>query len=90
MNNHSLSYKRYWEPSYFQTASVSLIAGAVASWVTYPAEFIKTSIQHQAVAIGFRGRRGTVFCYPRTTTGIQSFQDNETIARNWIRPFSIL
>ena len=61
MNNFALSYKRYWEPSYLQATSVSLVAGAVASWVTYPAEFAKTVIQYQATGIGLRGRRGTTF-----------------------------
>jgi len=35
-----------------------VIAGTVASCLTYPAEFVKTSIQHQSIAVGFRGRRG--------------------------------
>lgn len=59
MNTQSLSYKRYWEPSYLESTSVSLIAGAVCSFATYPLEFLKTVIQHQAVGVGFRGRRGT-------------------------------
>jgi hypothetical protein len=58
MNTQSLSYKRYWEPSYLESTSVSLVAGAVCSFVTYPLEFLKTVIQHQAVGVGFRGRRG--------------------------------
>lgn len=57
MNTQSLSYKRYWEPSYLESTSVSLIAGAVCSFATYPLEFLKTVIQHQAVGVGFRGRR---------------------------------
>ena len=60
MNTHSISYKRYWEPSYLQTASISLIAGAVSSFVTYPLEFLKTSIQYQSIGIGLRGRRGII------------------------------
>ena len=59
MNTQSLSFKRYWEPSYLQATSISLVAGAVSTFITYPAEFLRTSIQHQAVGIGFRGRRGT-------------------------------
>lgn len=57
MISNTLSYKRYWEPTYLQTTSVSLIAGAIASWATYPAEFLKTVIQFQGTAIGFRGKR---------------------------------
>jgi hypothetical protein len=59
MNSQALSFKRYWEPSYLQATSLSLIAGAVSTFITYPAESLKTSIQHQAIGIGFRGRKGT-------------------------------
>lgn len=59
MNNHALSYNRYWEPSLLQATSISLIAGAVASWATYPAEFLKTVMQFQGQAVGFRGNRCT-------------------------------
>lgn len=72
MNNYALSYKRYWEPSYIQAISISLSAGVVSSLVTYPMEFLKTVIQFQATAIGFRGRRRTEYPYHSTTTGIQS------------------
>lgn len=37
MNTQSLSFKRYWEPSYLQATSISLIAGAVSTLITYPA-----------------------------------------------------
>jgi hypothetical protein len=78
MNSHALSYKRYWEPTYLQATSISLIAGAVSSFITYPAEFLKTAIQFQATAIGFRGRRRTFSTNLSSATGLQSFQNFET------------
>ncbi len=59
MNTLAASYSRYWEPSYTQSISISLVAGTVSSFLTYPLEFIKTVIQFQGTAVGFRGRRGT-------------------------------
>ena len=70
MNNFALSYKRYWEPSYLQATSISLIAGAVSSFITYPVEFLKTVIQFQGTAVGFRGKRRKIFPYNSTTTGL--------------------
>lgn len=60
MNTLAASYNRYWEPSYLQATSISLIAGTVASFATYPLEFLKTVIQFQGTAVGFRGRRGNL------------------------------
>lgn len=59
MNTLAASYKRYWEPSYLEATAVSVIAGTVSSFVTYPLEFLKTVIQFQGTGVGFRGRRGT-------------------------------
>lgn len=58
MNTLAASYSRYWEPSYLQATGISLIAGTIASFATYPLEFLKTVIQHQATGVGIRGRRG--------------------------------
>jgi solute carrier family 25 oxoglutarate transporter 11 len=58
MNTLAASYSRYWEPSYLQVTGISLIAGTISSFVTYPLEFLKTVIQFQATGVGFRGRRG--------------------------------
>ena len=58
MNTKSASFKLYWEPSYAQYISLSLATGTIASFLTYPLEFIKTIIQFQATAVGFRGKRG--------------------------------
>ena len=58
MNTLAASYKRYWEPSYLQATGLSLIAGTISSFATYPLEFIKTVIQFQSTGVGFRGRRG--------------------------------
>lgn len=72
MNNYALSYKRYWEPSYLQGTAISLIAGAVSSFITYPMEYLKTVIQFQATAVGFRGRRRTLYSKHSSATGLQS------------------
>jgi hypothetical protein len=58
MNTLAGSYSRYWEPSYLQATGISLVAGTIASFATYPLEFLKTVIQFQATGVGFRGRRG--------------------------------
>lgn len=50
------SYKRYWQPSTVETVSSSLVVGALASFVAYPFEFIKTRIQLRSEGIGIRGR----------------------------------
>jgi len=72
MNTHAHSYKRYWEPTYLQTTGLSIVAGAVSSFITYPLEFLKTVIQHQAVGLGFRGRLGTHLFKLSSASRIQS------------------
>lgn len=75
MNTLAASYSRYWEPSYLQATGISLIAGTIASFATYPLEFLKTVIQHQATGVGFRGRRGNPLltqCSSRATTPSKS------------------
>jgi hypothetical protein len=57
MNTYAITYKRFWEPSYLQNTTFSLIAGTIASAITYPMEFLKTIIQFQSTAIGFRDRK---------------------------------
>ena len=56
MNPKTASFSRYWEPNYFQATSISLIAGTIASFATYPCEYMKTVIQHQAIGVGLRSR----------------------------------
>jgi len=70
MNTFAASYKRYWEPSYSQFLGLSIASGTIASFLTYPLEFIKTVIQHQGVGVGFRGRRGRLLDYLSSTTRI--------------------
>ena len=56
MNTQAASFNRYWEPNYLQATSISLIAGTIASYATYPFEYLKNIIQYQGTGIGFRGR----------------------------------
>ncbi len=51
------TYKRFWEPSYIQAISLSLFAGAVATTISHPIEFIKTVIQFRSEGVGLRGKR---------------------------------
>ena len=48
-------YKRYWEPNLLQTVGFSLVAGAVATTITHPIEYIKTVIQFRSEGVGIIG-----------------------------------
>ena len=48
MDPSAASYKRYWEPGFFEMLGLSLFSGTVATAVTHPMDFIKTVIQHRA------------------------------------------
>lgn len=59
MDPTTASFKRFWEPSYFQAIGLSLFAGAVATAITHPIDYVKTIIQYRSEGIGFRGYKGT-------------------------------
>lgn len=48
MDPSKAAYSRYWEPNLFQTLGFSLFAGAVATTITYPLDFLKTVIQYRS------------------------------------------
>ena len=58
MNYIAASHSRYWEPNLAQVFGVSMLAGTIATAVTYPMEYLKTVIQFRSTAIGFRGHNG--------------------------------
>lgn len=55
MDPSRASYARYWEPNIFLALGLSTVAGAVATAVTYPIDFVKTVIQYRAEGVGLRG-----------------------------------
>lgn len=48
------SYKRYWEPSLPHLMFVSTFTNSLATFLTFPAEFMKTKIQIRAEGMGIR------------------------------------
>lgn len=56
-------YKRYWEPNLLQTVGFSLLAGSIATTISYPIDFIKTVIHYRSEGIGFPGDRFKRTCY---------------------------
>ena len=58
MDPSTAQFKRFWEPSYFQAIGLSLFAGAVATAITHPIEYVKTVIQYRGEGIGLRGYKG--------------------------------
>ena len=63
MDPTTAQFKRFWEPSYIQAISLSLFAGAVATAITHPIDFVKTIIQYRAEGIGLRGYKGIFLEY---------------------------
>lgn len=59
MDPSTAQFKRFWEPSYFQAIGLSLFAGAVATAITHPIDYVKTIIQYRAEGVGLRGYKGT-------------------------------
>lgn len=55
MDPSRASYSRYWEPNIIQSVGLSLVAGALATSVTYPIDYIKTVIQYRSEGVGLRG-----------------------------------
>lgn len=57
MDPSRATYARYWEPNILVSLGLSTVAGAVATAVTYPLDYLKTVIQYRAEGLGLRGER---------------------------------
>lgn len=55
MDPSRATYARYWEPNVLTSVGLSLLAGAAATAVTYPLDYIKTVIQYRSEGVGLRG-----------------------------------
>ena len=50
--------RKYWEPNYLQTISLSIVSGSVATLVTHPLEFLKTVVQFKTEGTKTYGESG--------------------------------
>lgn len=57
MDPSRAQYSRYWEPNILQSVGLSLLAGSLATAITYPLDYVKTVIQFRSEGIGFAGER---------------------------------
>lgn len=55
MDPSRATYARYWQPNLFVQLGLSTVAGAIATAVTYPIDYIKTVSQYRAEGLGLRG-----------------------------------
>lgn len=90
MDPTTAQFKRFWEPSYFQAIGLSLFAGAVATAITHPIDFVKTIIQFRAEGVGLRGYKCNLQSYLSSLPRLQSQQGIQTNARHGRRYGRIL